>query len=85
MTEQVDQRICIKFCFRLGHSSTETIPMIKKALGDDSMSEAQIKLWYRHFKDGQESIESDRCSGRPSTSRTPENVESIRAAINENR
>ena len=58
--------------------------MIKKAFGDDSISEAQIKLWYRRFKDGWESVESDRLSGRPSTSRTPENVESIRAAINEN-
>ena len=82
---RVDQRICIKFCFKLGHSSAETIPMIKKAFGDDSMSEAQIKLWYRCFKDGRESIESDRRSGRPSTSRTPENVESVRAAINKNR
>ena len=77
------KRICIKFCFKLGHSSTETIPMIK-AFGDDSMSEAQIKLWYRRFKDGHESVESDRRSGRPSTSRTPEDVESGRAAINEN-
>jgi len=59
--------------------------MIKKAFGDDSMSEAQIKLWYRRFKDGRESVESDRHSGRPLTSRTPENVESVRAAINENR
>ena len=49
------------------------------------MSEAQIKLWYRRFKDGRESVEGDRRSGRPSTSRTPENVESVRAAINENR
>ena len=49
------------------------------------MSEAQIKLWYRRFKDGRESVERDRRSGRPSTSRTPENVESVLAAINENR
>ena len=58
---------------------------VNKAFGDDSMSEAQIKLWYRRFKDGRESVESDRRSGRPSTSRTPKNVESVRAAINENR
>ena len=70
---------------KLGHSSEETIPKIKKAFGDDSMSEVQIKLWYRRFKDGRESVESDRLSGRPSTSRIPENVESVRAAINENR
>ena len=49
------------------------------------MSEAQIKLWYRRFKDDRESVESDRRSGRPSTSRTPEYVESVRAAFNENR
>ena len=85
MTERVDQQICIKFCFKLGHLSAETIPIINKAFRDDSMSEAQIKLWYRHFKDGPESVESDQRSGRPSTSKTPENVESIRAAINKNR
>ena len=59
--------------------------MMKKAFGDDSMSEAQIKLWYRRFKDGRESVESNQRSGRPSARRTPENVESVRAAINENR
>ena len=85
MNEQVDQRICIEFCFKLGHSSAETIPMIKKAFGDDSMSEVQIKLWYRRFKDNRESVESDRRSVRPLTSRTPENVESVWASINENR
>jgi hypothetical protein len=58
MTEQVEKEICIKFCLKLGHSFAETIPMIKKAFGDDSMSEAQIKL-YRRFKDGRESVESD--------------------------
>jgi transposase len=59
--------------------------MMKKALGDYSLSEAQIKVWYRRFKDAWESVESDPRSGRPSISRTPENVESVRAAINENR
>jgi hypothetical protein len=52
MTERADQRTCIKFCFKLGHSSAKTIGMIKKAFRDDSMSEAQIKLWYQRFKDG---------------------------------
>jgi hypothetical protein len=50
MTKRVDQQICIKFCFKLEHSSAKTIPMIKKVFGDDSMSEAQIKLWYSRRK-----------------------------------
>jgi histone-lysine N-methyltransferase SETMAR len=49
------------------------------------MSEAQIQGWYRQFKDGQESTESDPHSGRSATSRTPKNVEHVQAAINENR
>ena len=59
--------------------------MIKKAFGDDSMSEAQIKLWYQHLKDGWKSVESNPCSGRPATSRIPENVECVLAPMNENR
>jgi hypothetical protein len=57
--------------------------MIEKAFGCDSLREAQKKLLYRRFKDAWESVESDPRSGRPST-RTIENVERVRAAINEN-
>ena len=84
MTERVYQLIYIKFCFKPGHSSAETIRIIKKAFGDDSMTEAQIKLWYRCFKDGQETTDSDPHSGRSSTSRTLKNVECVWAAIKEN-
>ena len=31
MTERVEQRICIEFCVKLEHSSTETIQMIQKS------------------------------------------------------
>jgi len=57
--------------------------MIKKAFWDDLMSEAQIKFWYRCFKDGREFVDRNPCSVRPSTSRTPKNVERMPAAINE--
>ena len=60
----------------------ETIQVIQKAFGDGAMNVAQIKVWHESFKNGSESIESDPCSGRPETSRTPENVECVWAAIN---
>ena len=75
MTEPVEQQICIKFCVKLGHSSMETIPMIQKAFRHDAMKAAEIEGWHKCFKDGQESVESDSRSGRPATSRTPENVD----------
>ena len=56
--------------------------MTQKAFGDNSMSVLQIKMGHKHFKDGQESVESDPCSRRPATSRTPKNVEHGKDAIN---
>ena len=55
--------------------------MIQRAFGDDAMSAAQIKVWHKSFKDGQESVESDPRSGGPETSRTPETAERVQAAI----
>ena len=43
MTEQVEQRICNKFCVKLEHFSAETVQMIQKVFGDDTMSAVQIK------------------------------------------
>ena len=59
--------------------------MIQEAFRGNAMSAVQIKLWHKHFKDGQESVESDPHSGRPATSRAPENVERVQAAINKDR
>ena len=56
--------------------------MMQEAFRVDAMSAAQIKVWHKCFKDGRESVESDPHSGRPATSRTPENVECVRAAVN---
>ena len=46
------------------------------------MSAVQTKVWHKHFKDSQKSVESDPHSGRPTTSRTPENAERLWAEIN---
>ena len=74
--------MCIRFHGKLEHPSMETIQMIQKSFENDAMSAALIKVWHKHFEDGQESVESDPHSGRPATSKTPENVERVRDAIN---
>ena len=67
MTEKQDQRICIKFCFKLGKTSLETIEMMQKAFGNECMSKTQIKEWYNRFKGGSTSVDSDSRSCRPLT------------------
>lgn len=85
MTERTEQRICIKFCFNLGKNCAETIEMLQKIFGDECMGKTQIKEWYKRFKSGRTSVDSDPRSGRPSTTTTPDNVERVRVAIEQDR
>ena len=85
MTEKQDQRICIKFCFQLGKTSSETIQMMQKAFGNECMSEKGKKKWYNRFRGGRTSVDSYSRSGRPSTTKTLDNIERVRLAIEEDR
>ena len=55
--------------------------MIQKAIVGECMGTTQIKEWYRRFKNGRTSVDSDPRSGRPSLTTTPENIERVRLAI----
>ncbi|GFV10201.1 putative transposase [Trichonephila clavipes] len=44
-----EQRCAIKFCFRLGHNSTETVAKLQQAYGDSVLSRAQNHLKGHHF------------------------------------
>ena len=81
MNEKQDQRICIKFCFQLGKTSSETIQMMQKALGNEYMSKTRIKEWYNRFKGGRTSVDSDSRSGRTSETKTLDIIERVRIAI----
>ena len=85
MTEKQDHRICIKFCFQLGKTSSETIQMMQKAFGNECMSKTRIKEWYNRFKGGRISVDSDSRSGQSSTTKTLNNIERVRFAIEGNR
>jgi hypothetical protein len=61
--------------------------VLKTAFGDNSMGRTQMSDWFSRFKRGETSvqIEDSERSGRPSTSRTDENVKNVRKVINEDR
>ena len=85
MTEKQDQRTCIKFCFQLGKTSSETIQMMQKAFGNECMSKKRIKEWYDRLKGGRTSVDSDSRSGRPSTTKALDNIERVRLAMDGDR
>ena len=85
MTERLEQWYCIKFCQKLGDSQMETIRKIQWVFGDDATGITQIKEWCNRFKDGRTSVESDACSGKPSTSRNDELIDQVRTLVMQDR
>jgi len=73
----------IKFCVKAGKSAVETIELINKAYGGAAMSRAIVYRWYPRFQDGREDVKDDARSGRLSSARTDENVESVRRLLTE--
>ncbi|XP_068234158.1 protein GVQW3-like [Palaemon carinicauda] len=81
MSERIEQRYCIMFCYKLGDTQVRTIQKIPQAFGEETMGITQIKECYNRFKQGQTSVESKPRSGRPSSSRNDEFVENVRRIV----
>ncbi len=86
MDSKDEQRVNIKFCVRLGKNTVETIALMKQAYGDDSLSPSAIKRWHAEFlKDLNKSPMRQYSSGRPNSAVTEININTVRAAIDEDR
>ena len=82
---RVEQRINLKFLVRLGKTPTEAQKLLQEVYGNDTTSETRLFEWQRRFKEGREKVEDDPRSGRPSTSKTDENVERVRQKVRSDR
>lgn len=85
MERLIEQRYAIKFCVKLGKSGKETHDMIKQAYGDAAMGRSSVFDWHKLFREGRERVEDDDRSGRPSTSKSEDNVSRVRKLLNEDR
>jgi len=76
-----EQRCAIKFCVKLGESATVTYEELQRAYGEHSLSRAQVFRWHKSFLEGREQVEVEPRTGRPSTSKTDDNVERVRSLV----
>jgi hypothetical protein len=79
-----EQRVCIKFCQKLGKTATETYEMLQQAFGETALSRSETFERYFQFKNGRTSIDDDPNTGRPSTARTNETFDRVNAVIRGN-
>ncbi|MGR0317612.1 hypothetical protein [Klebsiella pneumoniae] len=52
MNVKEEQRVCVKFCVKLGKMFTETFQMLQVAFGDECLSRSRCHEWYKRFKEG---------------------------------
>ena len=70
-----EQSINMKFCFKLKKNAKETHEMLKLVYGDAAVTMKMVYRWFEGFRNGCESVEGEGRSGRPSISKSQENVE----------
>ena len=85
MNNLKEQQFAVKFCVKLGKSTTETFSILKTAYGDVAMKRATCFRWHKRFKNGRLSVEDDERSGRPSTSTDDPHIDKINTLVRANR
>jgi hypothetical protein len=83
--QKFEQSCVIKFCVKLGESATVTYEKFQRAYGEHSLSRAQMFRWHKSFLEGREQVEDESRAGRPSTSKTDDNVERVRTLVRSDR
>ena len=80
-----EQRVAIKYCFKAGLSVTETLVLVQKAYGNETVNRSNIFRWYSRFRDGREMLEYDERGGRPKSFRTEVNIAAVADLVKNDR
>ncbi|UYV77230.1 hypothetical protein LAZ67_15000186 [Cordylochernes scorpioides] len=43
------QRICIKFCYKIGKSASETLDLLKLAFGNENVNKPTAFRWFSRY------------------------------------
>ena len=91
--EKVRFKLCRESCFTNNILTWNFVPSFKRVLkkhkklvyGDAAVTMKKVYKCFEPFSNGYESVEDEERSGRPSTSKTQENVERVSEMIRSNR
>jgi hypothetical protein len=54
--ENLEQRININFCVKIGKSAYETLALLTVSCGEYAMKKSSALEWHRRFKEGREDV-----------------------------
>ena len=72
-----EQRVAIKFCFKVGLSATETLVLVQKTCGNEALNRPNVFRWYSRLRDGRELLEDDERGDRPKSTRAKVNIAAV--------
>ena len=72
-----EQRVAIKFCFKVSLSVTETLVLVQKFYGNEALNCSSVFRWYSRFRDGRELVEDDERGGRRKWTRPEVNIATV--------
>jgi hypothetical protein len=82
--ESTEQRICINVCFKIEKTASETYRLLQQTYGEDAKCRTHVFDWFRPFKEGRTSAESDLRSVQQSTSGNEEMILKVRTIFRNN-
>ena len=79
--KNLEQRISITFCVKIGKSASETLALLTVAYGEHAMKKSSVFECHRRFKEGREDAQDDPRSGQPKAQRTNAKVDRVRTLV----
>jgi transposase len=76
-----EMRAAIRFLFAEGVKPVEIIRRMHAQYGDNCLSRSKIYEWIDHIKKGRTSVCDEERSGRPSTSRTENSIQTVERMV----
>ena len=76
--DTLEEWYAIKFCFKLGKSTTERYGRLQTTFGASCMNQASVFEWHKKFKEGREFVRDDERCGTSKEVRTLELIHQIK-------
>ena len=70
-------RVAIKFCFKAGLSTTETLVLVQRAFGNEAVNLSNVFRLYFRFWDGRELVDDDERGGHPKSTQNEVNIAAV--------
>lgn len=80
-----DWRAVLLFLFKEGETPTRSAERLKEAFGSCAPARSTISKWFGRFSEGEETLDDEERSGRPTSQQTDENVEHVWEVVRSDR